>query len=301
MKTKHSFREPKEKKGKLEYKNKRGWFFLLPALILVTIFGWYPCGMAFIICFQKFYLIKPSVFIGFENFRLLLFFDWMVPLTFKNTFIYTGLSLALTFLIPIIIAILLMEMRKSVVRIMMILWFIPVASMAGIVIWKYFYDPNWGLFNAILVKLGLPKSRWLQDANLAMICLVLPGLIMFSPGLVYIASLQSIPSTLYEAAEAEGARFWQKVWYVTLPRLRPIIAVMLILSMIGNVQIFQQPFVMTGGGPNNTTMMVMLYIYRVAFKSLKYGRATALSILLFIVLISLIVLQRKYFKENIDV
>jgi len=120
-------------------------------------------------------------------------------------------SIALTFLVPIFVAILLMEMRKSLIRIMMILWFIPVSSMAGIIIWKWFYNPQYGLFNGILQSLGMPTLRWLDDPNLAMICLVLPGLIMYGPGLIYIATLQGIPDELYQAAELEGASFWRKI------------------------------------------------------------------------------------------
>jgi len=277
------------------------WLFSIAALIFATIFGWYPFLLAFIVAFQKFHIIKPSTFVGLENFKILLFSDWMVPLVFTRSLQYAALSIGLTFLVPIIVAILLMEMKKNIIRVMMILWFIPIASMAGIVIWKYFYDPDWGLFNAILGKLGLPELMWLNDPHLAMFCLVLPGLIMYGPGLIYIASLQSIPNELYEAAELEGAGFWYKIWRITLPRLRPIVAMMLILAVIGSLQVFDQPFVMTRGGPNNATMVVLIYLYEVAFQDFRYGRATALAILLFTLIMALVIIQRKYFKENPDV
>jgi len=283
-----------------KHRKRAAWLFSLVALIFVTLFGWYPLITAFIVAFQEFHLIRPSVFVGLEHFRLLLFFDWMVPLVFRNTLLYSGLSIGLTFFIPIIVGILLMEMRKNVIRVMMILWFIPMASMAGIILWKWFYSPEYGLFNGILSRLGFPTLQWLRDPRLTMFCLILPGIIMYGPGLVYIATIQSIPNELYEAAELEGARFWQKIWYITLPRLRPIIAVMLILGIVSRMQTFELPFVMTGGGPNNAVMMVVLYIYQIAFSEFKYGRGTALSILLFAVTMALIILQRKYFKENID-
>jgi len=172
--------------------------------------------------------------------------------------------------------------------------------MAGLIIWKWMYNTQYGLFNGILESLGFPTLGWLNDPNLAMFCLVLPGLIMYGPGLIYIASLQGIPNELYEAAEIEGAGFWTKIWHITLPRLRPIIAMMLILAVIGNFQVFDQPYIMTGGGPNLATYTIVLYIFDLAFASMKFGKASALAVVLFFVLTILTTIQRKYFKENID-
>jgi len=289
-----------KQKERVKFKERIAWIFGAPGLIIQFFFGWFPIGVAFIIAFQKFYVFKPCEYIGWENFSYLLHYD-LLPVAIRNTFYYAFLNIALTFLLPIIIAILLMEMKRSVIRVMMILWYIPVASMAGMIIWKWFYNPQYGLFNAILQSLGLPTLMWLGDERIAMLCLVLPGLIMYGPGLIYIASLQGIPDELYEAAELEGAGFWRKVWSITLPRLRPIIAVMLIISIIKSLQVFDQPFVMTGGGPNFATTTLLILLWRLAFEQMKYGRATALGVMVFFIIITLVILQRKYFKENLDV
>jgi len=294
------YKKTKSKQSKLKYIYRTFWIFSVPYLVATTIFGWYPIGMSLIVAFQKFSVIKPCTYVGLDNFKYFLD-DPIIYIAFRNIFYYTLLSIGLVFLIPILIAILLMEMRKSVIRVMMILWFIPVASMAGIIIWKWFYNVQYGLFNGILVSLGLPKLSWLDDKNLAMICLVLPGLIMFGPGLIYIATLQGIPEELYEAAHLEGASFLQKIWHVTLPRMRPVVAMMLLLAIIGNLQVFDQPYVMTGGGPNYATYSVVMYIFDIAFSYFKFGRATALSLILFIVIMVFVIIQRKYFKENLDV
>jgi len=288
----------KGKKGKTDY-NKIAVAFSLPAFIFQIFFGWLPLIMTFIVAFQKFYVFKPSPFVGLNNFRLL-FNDPTFFTSFRNIAYYTALNLGLTFIIPILIAILLMEMRKDIIRMMMILWFIPVSGMAGLVIWKWFYNPYYGLFNVILNTLGFPSLRWLNDPNLAMICLVIPGLIMFAPGLIYIASIQSIPEEFYEAAELEGARFFQKIWHITLPRLRPIIAMMLILAIISNVQAFNSMKVMTAGGPANATISPVMYIFNLAFERYKMGIGTAMAMILFFVVLTLITIQRKFFKENID-
>jgi len=290
------------RRGKKGFKfiRRLGWILASPALFFVIIFGWLPIITAFVIAWQKYNIIWGSQFVGFDNFKYILLKSPIVPVAFRNTIYYSALSLGLTFLVPIFVAILLMEMRKNVIRIMMLLWFIPVASMAGIIIWKYFYHQDYGLFNGILASLGFPKLRWLNDPRLAMICIVLPGLIMYGPGLIYIATLQSIPDELYEAADLEGASFWGKIWHITLPRMRPIIAMMLILSVIGSFQVFDSIKVMTEGGPALATYSIVMQIYDFAFKEFKFGKAGALAIILFFLLMCLIIVQRKYFKENID-
>jgi len=281
-----------------KYRGRVKWGFYLPAFLTNIIFGWYPLIMGFIVAFQAYYF-STAEYVGFANFNSVIH-DPQLIITFKNTFYYTALSIGLTFFVPIIIAILLMEMRKSTIRIMMILWFIPVAQIAGIMIWKWFYNVNYGLFNGILTSLGLPALGWLNDPKLAMLCLVLPGLIMFAPGLLYIASIQGIPGELYEAAHLEGAGLWQQIWYITLPRLRPIISMMLILAIIRNMQIFTQPFVMTGGGPGMATTTVVMYFFNLAFMNFDFGKASAVALILFIVIGAIIVIQRRYFKESLD-
>jgi len=277
-----------------------GWLFLLPGILVFFIFFWYPTGAAFVVSMQKYEIFGNSKFIGLVNFRNALS-DPLTLISFRNTFYFTFLSILLTFLVPILVAILLMEMRKNVVRIMMILWFIPISSMAGVVLWKWFYDPQYGLLNGILISLGLPKLGWLQDSRITMLCLVLPGLIMYGPGLIYIASLQSLPSELYEAAELEGASFWRKMWSITLPRMRPVISVMLTLAIISNMQMFTQAYVMTYGGPGNATYSVVMHIYEIAFTEYQFGKSTCIAIMLFFIIMCLVILQRKFFKENLDV
>jgi len=289
-----------EKVKRAKHKKRAAWFFSMPALFFVIVFGWYPLILGFRVSLEEYHFITPPTYIGLANFREI-FSDPVVPITFRNTFYYTALSIGLTFFIPIIISILLMEMKKNTIRIMMLLWFIPMASMASNIIWKWFYNSYYGLFNTILVYLGFPALRWLEDSRLAMFCLVLPGLIMFGPGLMYIASLQSVPNEFYEAAELEGARFGQKIWHITLPRLRPIISMLLLLAIIGNMQIFERPYVMTGGGPGMATTTVVMYFYQLSFQSLIFGKGASLAVILFFTILVLIIIQRKYLKENIDV
>ncbi len=286
----------KETKGK---GGKIAWFFSAPAAVANLLFGWYPLFFGFIVAFQAFHLIRPANFVGLENFRAVIS-DPIFFKTYINTLYYTALQIGLVFFVPIVVSILLMELRKGHIRILMLLWFIPVPGMASIIIWKYFYAVDYGLFNSILMRLGLPLLRWLNDPNIAMLCLVLPGLIMFGPGLIYIATIQSIPDELYEAADLEGTSIWQKIWYITLPRMRPVIAMMLLLAIINNMQVFNQPFVMTGGGPGTRTYMVVMNFFEYAFRRMYFGKGAAIAFVLFLVMGIMVLIQRRYFKEDID-
>lgn len=275
------------------------WMMSLPAIAIHTMFAWLPIGLAFLVATQKYYPADPPTYVGMENFQNV-YEDPMTYQAFWNTFVYAGLSLLLTFLPPIIVSVMLMEMPPWLIRILMLLWFLPVANTAGIVIWQYFYQPELGLFNEILDALFGIQLQWLNDANLAMLCLVLPGFILFGPSLIYISVLRSIPDDFYEAAELDGAGFWRKLWYITLPRLRPVIAMMLIFHLIGAMQVFDQPFILTGGGPGDATRTVALYIYDVAFANLDFGKGTALAVVFFFVIMALVIVQRKFFREDLD-
>ena len=281
------------------YRKTAAWLFTIPGIIFQFFFGWFPILFAFVVAFQQYFFVQEPKYVGVANFQAVLA-DTLTYEAFRNTFYFAFLSIGLTFVIPIFVSILLMEMPRRTIRWMMILWFIPVASTAGIIIWKYMYNRDLGLLNRVLESLHLPKQEWLNDPSLAMFSLVLPGIILFGPGLMYIAALQSIPEELYEAAELEGAGFWKKIRSVTLPRLRPVIAMMLIFSVIAALQIFELPFIMTNGGPGYATTTVVMQVYTLAFMAYNLGKATALAVVLFFVISTIIVIQRRLFRENLD-
>jgi multiple sugar transport system permease protein len=276
------------------------WMMSLPAIVVHSLFAWLPVALAFLVAVQKYYPADVPEYVGLENFRNV-FEDPLTYTVFKNTLVFAGLSLFMTFLPPIVVSVMLMELSPRAIRILMLLWFVPVANTAGIVIWKYFYNKELGLFNQILEFFSLPRLEWLDDPRLAMLCLVLPGFVLFGPSLIYISVLRTIPDDFYEAAELDGAGFWRKLWYVTLPRLRPVIAMMLIFSLIWSLQIFDLPFIMTGGGPGDATRTVALYIYDLAFANLDFGKGTALAVVFFFVVMVLVILQRVFLKEDPDV
>src|SRR3989339_983944 len=236
-------------------------------------------------------------------------FYFGMGIAWRNTIYYTILILGLTFLMPIFVAILLMEMPPWLIRIMMLMWFVPIASMASIILLKYFYNVDYGLLNGLLAKfyhfIGKPEAEWvfpryLNSPDIAMLCLVLPNLIMYVPGLIYITALQGIPQDLYDAAEIDGCNFFQKIWNVTLPRLRPIIVTMLIFNVIFAFQVMNEVMIMTQGGPGNATMVMGYYIYKLSFEYLEIGRANALAVFFCLFLMTLTVLQRIFIKDDSD-
>jgi multiple sugar transport system permease protein len=275
------------------------WLFVLPALLFQLTWGWYPLVVAFLLSFTDARPRGPVTFTGLESY-VRVFNDPLVAQAFRVTFAYAALSIVLTFIIPILVAILLMEMPQRVMRWMMLLWFLPLSGVASTILWRYLYNPQYGLFQAIAVGLGLPEQRFLTDPNQVLFWLVFPGILLFGPGLIYMAALQSIPGSYYEAAEIEGARFWRKVWTITLPRLRPIIAMMLTFAIIGSLQEFQWPQIMTGGGPAGASRTVVMYLYG-QLQNLRYADATALAIMLFAVIMALVVLNRFIVREDPDV
>lgn len=155
----------------------------------------------------------------------------------------------------------------------------PVVS---VLMWQWFYDPSSGLFNEVLRALHLPTSQWIQSSGTAMVSLVLEATWAGFGGtaLIYVAALQGVSGRLYEAAELDGAGFFHRLWHITLPQMRFILLVMLLLQVIGTMQVFTEPYVMTDGGPNNSTTTVVLQIYNYAFVDNNYGAAAGLSVIL---------------------
>ncbi len=275
------------------------WAFLTPAILFQVSWGWYPLVVAFLLSFTDARPRGPISWTGLTSYTRI----WNDPLTwqaFQVTFSYAILSIILTFMIPIFVAILLMEMPPRHMRWMMLLWFLPLSGIASTILWRYLYNAQYGLLQYLATNvLGLPPQPFLNSSNQVIFWLIFPGILLFGPGLIYMAGLQGIPQSYYEAAEVEGARFWRKIWTITLPRLRPIIAMTLTFAIIGTLQTFDWPQIMTGGQPGGASRTVVMYLYTL-LNNLRYADATALAILLFVVIFVLTIIYRVVFKEDPD-
>lgn len=268
--------------------NVPAYLFLLPALLLFATFAWYPIVRGFVISFQRIDLRNPPVWVGLENFRLVLR-DPLFRIAWRNTLQFAGLALLLGYLLPVALAIAVNEMRhgKSYFR---LAFYLPVIlpPMVTVLLWKWFYDPGPGLANTILRLFNLSPQPWLQSPRTAMISLVILSTWANAGGtmLLYLAALQGIPAHLYDAAEIDGANVWQRLIHITLPQLRVVMLIMLVLQIIGTMQVFTEPFVMTDGGPVNATVTVLMLLYRYAFRYGNFGAASAIGLMLFVVLVA---------------
>lgn len=260
--------------------------FLLPALVLFGYFSWWPILSNVILSFQQTNLVEPAIWVGWENFQRL-FADPVLPTAVRNTLWFAALSLAIGFPVPVLLAVFMSEVRRFG-GLFRVLVYLPVVvpPVVSVLLWKWFYNPDSGLFNQLLGLVGLGPFPWLQDSAWAVPSLVLEATWAGAGGavLIYLAALSGVSTELYEAAEIDGASVWRRVWHVMLPQIRGVLLLMLLLQVIGVFQIFTEPFVMTDGGPNNATVTVLLLIYRYAFLFGDYGAAAALSVLLAVVL-----------------
>ncbi|MGJ6963743.1 carbohydrate ABC transporter permease [Streptosporangium sp. G11] len=263
-----------------------GLVFLLPGLLCFAFFAWWPIGRSVVLSLQQTNLVDPPVWVGLHNFEVL-FADPLLPTALLNTLWFTVLSLLIGLPAPLVLAVLISELRRfgALARVLVYLPVI-VPPVVSVLLWKLFYDPDSGLVNGVLGLVGLGPYPWLQSSDWAMPSLVIEATWAGAGGavLIYLAALAGVPRELYEAAETDGASVARRVVHITLPQLRGVILVLLLLQIIGCLQVFTEPYVMTDGGPENATVTVLLMIYRYAFLFGDYGTATALSVLLACVL-----------------
>jgi multiple sugar transport system permease protein len=266
--------------------NLLAYAFMAAGIICFALFSWYPLVRGIILSFQQVNFVTDPYWVGLDNFRAL-FDDPLFVTAWKNTLYFTGLALIFGFLLPFFIAVLLNEFRhfSGYFRVLV---YLPVMlpPIVSVLLWRYFYDPGNGLFNTVLRAAGLPESQWTQSSRMAMISLVLVSTWANLGGavLMYLAALQGIPGQLYEAAELDGASIWQRLRFVTLPQMRFIMLVLLLLQIIATMQVFIEPFALTGtSNPDTVTVMVLIYRYAFTVNN-DFGLAAAMSVLLFVVL-----------------
>jgi multiple sugar transport system permease protein len=266
--------------------NLLAYAFMAAGLLCFAFFSWYPLVRGVILSFQQNNFVVPPYWVGMENYQAL-FDDPLFYTAWKNTLLFTGLALIFGFVLPFFIAVLLNEFRHFS-GFFRILVYLPVMlpPIVAVLLWRYFYDPGNGLFNSLLRSVGLPESQWTQSSSTAMISLVLVSTWANLGGatLMYLAALQGIQGELYEAAELDGATVWQRLRHVTLPQMRFIMLVLLLLQIIATMQVFIEPFALTGTS-NPDTITVLVLVYRYAFTvNQDFGLAAAMSMLLFVVL-----------------
>ena len=270
------------------------WLFLVPAVISFAMFKYYPIILGFFVSFFKVDIVNlPGQFIGLDNY-IKAFQDPAFWNAIKNTFQFLVISLLINFWVPIFLATLINEVRKGK-TFMRTMYFIPAVAtgIAMSVLWKYIWQPDYGLANYLMKLFGLPTQRWLNDPVLVKWCMQFPGLIIGGgmTMVIYLAALQDVPEEQHESALLDGAGFLRRIFNISLPQIMPTVSTMLVLAVIDVFNMFDNVQIMTGGGPSGATETLVLYAYEQAYTFVNYGYAIALSCLTFLCVFVLTVIQ----------
>jgi multiple sugar transport system permease protein len=267
--------------------------FLLPLLVIFGIFSWGPIVESFVISLQHTNFVTTSWADPLWSNFVFVFKDPTFWLAVRNTGYFALLALIFGYPLPLVLAVLMSEVKRFK-GLFSVLAYLPVVVLPVVSaeLWKtVFFDASkTGAFNTILGWVGIPPQPWIQNVGSAMPSIVLEATWAAAGGtiIIYLAALTNVPPELYDAAEVDGAGIWKKLWHVTLPQLRGIMLVTFILQIIGTSQIFLEPYLITQGGPVQSTTTIMLLIFQYAFQSTdggnNLGGATALSLLLAAVL-----------------
>ncbi|PRA78845.1 carbohydrate ABC transporter permease [Microbacterium sp. MYb66] len=257
--------------------------FALPLLFIFGYFSWGPIVDGIVMSVQNTNLVDDPEFVGWSNFEYVLT-DPLLPKALVNTLYYAFLALIFGFPVPLLLATFMAELRGTR-RLYSVLAYLPVIvpPVVSVLLWKFFYSPEpTGLFNTVLGWIGAGPFAWLNSADMVMPAIVLESTWAYSGStvIIYLAALTAVQRELYEAAELDGAGIVRRTWHITIPQIRGVLLIMLILQIINTMQVFTEPFIFTGGGPNNASTTLLLMIYNYAFLDGDFGAATALSVLL---------------------
>lgn len=290
------------------HKNKYPYMFIAPAVILLTLFSIIPIIIALFISFTDMDLVGLADYsnisgAGFANY-INIFKDPVFLKSMYNTMIYVVIGVPLVVVASMGVALLLNYGTGWLFKSFRVIYYMPSITniVAVAVVWGYLYNGSYGLFNYILSIFGLPAQQWLQDPTLAKLSLILLAF-WKSIGLnmiIFLAALQGIPRSYYEAAEIDGATGWKKLRFITVPLLGFATFFVTITTLIGWIQFFEEPLVMTKGGPLNATMSMALFIYNNGFQLSKFGYAAAGSFVLFIIIIIVTLIQFAVKKKEVE-
>ncbi len=278
-----------------------GVFFVAPAVTALAAFFFLPVLGAVVLSFTDYdiYAVASRAnlrFVGTGNYTGLLG-DGLFWTALRNTFVFVVVAAPLTVALSLLAALLLHARVARFRGVFRTIFFLPVVTtlVAVAVVWRYVYHPRFGLLNQALALVGVPAIDWLGDPRFA-----LPAIILMSVWknfgfnmIVFVAALQSISDSLYEAASLDGAGPWEQFRHVTLPMLGPTLLFVATMTLIGYFQLFAEPYVMTQGGPANATLSVVLFMYEQGFRWWNMGYAAAVAFVLFGIILALTALQAR--------
>ena len=264
-----------------------GLFFISPWLLGVLLWTVFPLASSFYYSFTRYDLMRPAVFIGLENYREIFFDDPHFPEVMYNTFYYVLLSTPLGIISAFLLASLL-NTRIPSRSLFRAIFFFPaiVPAIVTAAVWQFLLNVQWGAINSTLQALSVPVIPFLSNPQLAKPSLILVH--MWAQGnamVIFLATLQDVPRSLYEAATVDGANAWHKFRNITVPMCTPVILFNGVMAMIGGFQIFVFPWLLLRGGPNNATEFFAIYLYRNGLNYFRMGKASALAWIMFVVIV----------------
>lgn len=279
--------------------NKWGYFFVFPTILVLLVFRFIPMIAAGYLSFTQYDLFTSPQFIGLVNY-LDIFSDHVFLQSVKASSLYVVGSVIPVWFLSLALAMLTVKVFHFG-DLFRTLIFIPVvlAPVVVAVLWRFLYFEA-GMVNTLLSYLHLPGVRWLTTPRNAMLSVIHIGIWRASPYfmVIFTAGLQAIPDTFYEAGKIDGTNAWTEFWYITLPILKPIILLVVVMSVITALKVFAVPQLMTGGGPAGATEVIPLHIYKTGFEFFKMGRASAMSIVLFLIMMLFSLVQIRLFSEE---
>ena len=277
--------------------------FVSPNILLFAVFTFWPILFTLYLSFTDWNMIRPvRRFVGLDNY-LYLFNSSVFYKVVTNTFVYAFASVFGQLALGLLLAVLLFQpiRGRTLFRTAIFLPYITTTAAIAIV-WIFIFDPEFGLFTPALSLLGLASPRWLSDPRWAMPAIIIVGIwkmVGFST-VIYLAGLSNVDSEIQEAARVDGANAWQVFWHVTFPQLAPITFFLTVTGLIRAIQTFDIPAVMTDGGPLNATNLYVFYLYELAFEQFRAGRASALALIFFVVLIAITIVQLSIAKRWVN-
>lgn len=266
-----------------------GYLYIMPWLLGLLLFTIGPMLFSLLLAFSKWDIItgvQSIEWVGLDNFKAI-FHDELFYQSLKVTFIFALVSVPLYQVVSLLIAVLL-NMRSRGMKVFRLIYFMPsvIPAVAVSMMWVMIFNPEYGILNKALAWFGIQGPAWLQDPSYALGALIVMGI--WGVGntiIIYLSGLQSVPEDMHEAAELDGAGRFRRFFSITLPMISPTVFFNLIMGIIGGFQYFTQAFVMTNGGPLNSTLFYNLYLYNKAFQDYEMGYASALSWILFIIIL----------------
>lgn len=282
-----------------------GYFFILPAIISFLLFKYYPILQGVFISFFKYQIMTPpGLFIGLGNY-IRAFKDPYVLNALKNNLELWIIMLLINFWVPLALAVMVNEVRKHKTLIRT-LYYIPaiLPSVVVTVLWKYIWQPDYGLANYFMELMHKAPQLWLNSPTMVKWCMRIPYLVIFaglSSGMdfiIYLAALNNISEEMYESAQLDGAGFWMKLTHITLPSIKDTVGMLLITDTIAIFNLFDEPKILTGGGPARSSETLVLYAFDKAYTSGEYSYAITITTICFIIVFLLTVLQLKLQKRN---